>query len=62
MLANYSVPLGSSSAEIIIRGQELTADDFAALGEYVQLFKRQFERTQSKTESEQPLKINQAGE
>ena len=46
VLAQYSIPLGSNEATLVIRGTLLTSEDFEALQEYVGLFKRQFERKQ----------------
>jgi hypothetical protein len=40
----YSVPLGSTEATITFSGGELSAQDFDALADYIQLFKKQFER------------------
>lgn len=44
LLAQYSIPLGANSAKLIFTGEELLPDDFDALIEYVELFKKQFER------------------
>ncbi len=49
MLAQYSIPLGGNSAQLIFSGEELLPDDFDALIEYVELFKRQFERKLART-------------
>jgi hypothetical protein len=54
VLATYSIPLGANEATITFTGEELSAEDFTALGEYVTLFKAQFERKQ-KTESSNPI-------
>jgi hypothetical protein len=44
-LAKYSVPLGGNVATILFEGDELHVEDFDALKDYVDLFKKQFERT-----------------
>lgn len=44
VLASYSVPLGECEVSIIFKGKKLSVEDFDALGEYVQLFKKQYER------------------
>jgi hypothetical protein len=44
VLAKYSIPLGANEATLIITGERLTADDFDALREYVELFKQQLRR------------------
>jgi hypothetical protein len=44
VLAQYSIPIGSCEATITFTGKKLSAEDFTALGEYVTLFKTQFER------------------
>jgi hypothetical protein len=49
VLARYSIPLGSNEATIIFTGEILSSEDFDALGEYVKLFKKQFERTTTTT-------------
>lgn len=54
MLASYSIPLGANEATITFTGEKLSAEDFTALGEYVTLFKAQFERKQ-KSESSSPI-------
>ena len=54
MLAQYLVPLGANEATITFTGEKLSADDFTALGDYVNLFKAQFERKQ-RTESSNPI-------
>lgn len=46
LLAQYSIPLGANEAVLAFHGDTLNADDFDALAEYVQLFKKQFERKQ----------------
>jgi hypothetical protein len=44
MLAQYAIPLGSNDAHLTFSGEFLTPEDFDALIEYVELFKKQFER------------------
>lgn len=44
MLASFKIPLGSSEAELIFTGDRLEEEDFDALKEYVDLFKRQYAR------------------
>lgn len=44
VLATFRIPLGSSEAELIFTGEKLEANDFDDLKEYVDLFKRQYER------------------
>jgi hypothetical protein len=44
MLAQYQIPLGANHAQLIFTGEELVAEDFDALKDYVEIFKRQFER------------------
>lgn len=47
MLAQYSIPLiGSNEATLTFNGEELTADDFDVLVEYVNLFKKAVDRKQ----------------
>jgi hypothetical protein len=48
----YSIPLVESEAALVFTGERLTSEDFDVLIEYVELFKKRFERTQ-KTESAQ---------
>lgn len=56
VLAQYSIPLGSNEATLVFTGDQLTADDFEALKEYVDLFKKQFERrVQSASTTHQPI-------
>jgi hypothetical protein len=50
VLAQYSIPLGANEATIIFTGDKLSVEDFDALGDYVDIFKKQFERKQ-KTET-----------
>jgi hypothetical protein len=47
MLAQYSIPLGANQATLVFTGIELTAEDFDALHDYVDLFKKQFMRAQT---------------
>ena len=56
MLAEYIVPLGSNEATLVFKGALLTVDDFDSLIEYVQLFKKQFERKQKAEGQFQPRK------
>ena len=51
VLAQYSIPLGSNEATLVFRGDKLSADDFDALGEFVEFAKKQFER-KSKMENQ----------
>jgi len=44
MLAQYSIPLGANEATITFTGEKLSVEDFDALCEYVDIFKKQFER------------------
>lgn len=44
MLAQYSIPLGANEATITFIGEKLSAADFDALRDYVDIFKKQFER------------------
>lgn len=44
VLARYTIPLGQNEATLVLTGSSLSADDFEALKEYVDLFKKQFER------------------
>ena len=44
VLAKHSIPLGANEATLIITGDGLCLEDFDALIEYVQLFKKQHER------------------
>ncbi|MGB7746924.1 MAG: hypothetical protein WBN75_06515 [Verrucomicrobiia bacterium] len=47
VLAQYSIPIGANEATITFTGEKLSVEDFTALGEYVTLFKTQFERKQN---------------
>lgn len=47
MLAQYQIPLGANQAQLIFTGEELTAEDFDALADYVEIFKKQFLRKQA---------------
>jgi hypothetical protein len=60
VLAQYSIPLGSNEATLVFKGDKLSADDFDALGEFVEFAKKQFERKQ-KTEQADNLHSNIAG-
>ncbi len=53
MLAQYSVPLGANNAQLTFTGETLGVEDFDALIEYVELFKRQFERKAQKDRESQ---------
>src|SRR6266567_1703467 len=55
VLAQYSVPLGSNEATLIITGQSLSTEHFDALGEYVELFKKQFQRRIGSTQTVPPI-------
>jgi DNA-binding transcriptional regulator YhcF (GntR family) len=46
VLAQYSIPIGANEATITFTGEKLSGEDFDALGEYVGIFKKQFERKQ----------------
>ncbi len=54
VLARYSIPLGENEATIVFTGKSLSPEDFDALIEYVQLFKRQFQRRQTKEQAPAP--------
>jgi len=51
VLATFKIPLGSTEAELIFTGDRLQSEDFDDLKEYVDLFKKQYER-KLKTASE----------
>lgn len=55
VLAQYSIPLGSNEATLVFKGDKLSADDFDALGEFVEFAKKQFER-KSKSEEQATAK------
>lgn len=44
VLATYKIPLGLSEAELVFTGEALEPDDFDALIDYVEIFKRQYQR------------------
>jgi hypothetical protein len=44
VLARYSIPLGANEATLVFTGESLSPADFDALIEYVELFKKQFQR------------------
>jgi hypothetical protein len=44
VLEQYQIPLGANHAQLIFTGEELVAEDFDALKEYVEIFKKQFLR------------------
>jgi hypothetical protein len=46
MLANYTIPLGANEAQLTFTGSNLEPADFDALIDYVNLFKKQFQRKQ----------------
>jgi hypothetical protein len=46
MLAQYTMPIGENEATVTITGEKLSVGDFDALTEYVEIWKRQFERKQ----------------
>jgi len=48
VLAQYSIPLGGNEATLTFKGESLSVADFDALIEYVQLFKKQFQRKPKK--------------
>ncbi len=53
VLAQYSIPLGGNEATLTFKGESLSTSDFDALIEYVELFKKHFERqTKAKPEVE----------
>jgi hypothetical protein len=47
VLAQYQIPLGANHAQLTFTGEKLLPEDFDALGEYVELFKRQHMRAQA---------------
>ena len=52
MLAQYTVPIGSTEFAITVTGEKLGAEDFDVLKEYADIWKRQFERKQKAEESQ----------
>jgi len=44
VLATYKIPLGANEAELVFTGEVLEPEDFDALIDYVEIFKRQFLR------------------
>jgi hypothetical protein len=56
LLEQYQIPLGANHAQLIFTGDELVADDFDALKEYVEIFKKQFVRKAKLNKSEPPSK------
>lgn len=54
VLANYKVPLGANEMTLTITGEKLDITDFEALLQYVELFKRQFERAATIPEQKEP--------
>ncbi len=57
VLATYKIPLGSNEAELVFTGNVLEPDDFDALIDYVEIFKKQFERKRA-TEAEEKKKAS----
>jgi hypothetical protein len=53
VLAQYSIPLGGNEATLTFKGDSLSISDFDALIEYVELFKKQFERKKVAAEKQQ---------
>jgi hypothetical protein len=49
-LSAYSIPLGSNEATLVFKGEKLSADDFDALGEFVEFAKKQFDRKKKEGE------------
>ena len=47
VLASYAIPLVKSEAKLDFSGDKLTAEDFDTLIEYVELFKKCFEKKAS---------------
>lgn len=46
VLAKYSIPIGSNEATLEFTGSSLSEEDFDALIEYIEIFKRQLKRRQ----------------
>jgi hypothetical protein len=44
VLATYKIPLGANEAELVFTGESLEPEDFDALIDYVEIFKKQFQR------------------
>jgi hypothetical protein len=44
VLATYKIPLGANEAELVFTGEKLEPEDFDALIDYVEIFKKQFTR------------------
>jgi len=44
VLATYKIPLGANEAELVFTGESLEPEDFDALIDYVEIFKKQYER------------------
>ena len=62
VLAQYSIPLGGNEATLTFKGESLSAADFDALIEYVELFKKHFERKSADAaKSHTPITIDSAG-
>jgi hypothetical protein len=51
VLATYKIPLGANEATLVFTGQQLTADDFDALSDFVDFSKKQFVRALAKKSS-----------
>ena len=50
-LAQYQIPLGANQAQLTFTGEELVPEDFDALIDYVEIFKKQFLRKQQRATS-----------
>jgi len=59
VLAKYSIPLGANEATLVFTGENLATEDFDALVEYVQLFKKQFERKLKARAVERPQQASE---
>jgi hypothetical protein len=44
VVARYTIPIGDNEATLIVHGHSMSLEDFDALIEYIDLFKRQFSR------------------
>lgn len=54
VLAQYTIPLGANQATLVFTGQQLTADDFDALSDFVEFSKKQFIRGSKKAAPAKP--------
>lgn len=54
VLATYKIPLGANEAELVFTGERLDPEDFDALIDYVEIFKKQFARKQKQEKTESP--------